>query len=402
MNRGGRFHFPVVILRCALRLWSMKKLGITLAAVVLLIAALFLFLRLRYGGGTHMPDRSGPALLDAGQLEVAAELPLPPGNIAVSESGRLLFTFHPEGKREINVAEWVDGSYRAYPGPEFQSPREGPYFQTVLSMRIDGENRLWTLDFADHGTGQPRIYAFDLDTDTLVHEYEFPPEIAGLGSMLNDFNVGPENKKIYIAEASIFAKTPALIVYDIETKTARRLLEGHESVQAPEYITVVDGEPQVILGVFAIRPGADSITLDRQGRWLYYAAVTGEHLYRVRTADLNDESLSPAELAARVEVFFENKTHSDGITIDDEGNVYVTDPEHFAVHRISAEREMTTLFKDPKLRWPDGFSFGPDGYLYLSCSALQHVVWKGAANIDAHAPYHIFRFRPGPAAAPGQ
>jgi sugar lactone lactonase YvrE len=158
----------------------------------------------------------------------------------------------------------------------------------------------------------------------------------------------------------------------------------------------------VILGVFAIRPGADSITLDRRGEWLYYAAVTGDHLYRIRTRDLNDETLSAADLEARVEIYYENKTHSDGITSDDADNIYITDPEHFAIHRIDAGRVMTTLFKDERLRWPDGFSFGPDGYLYFTCSSLQHVIWKGRAHVDAHAPYHIFRFRPGTKAAPGQ
>ena len=139
-----------------------------------------------------------------------------------------------------------------------------------------------------------------------------------------------------------------------------------------------------------------------QHPWLYYSAVTADHLYRVRTADLNDVDLSADELGSKVEIFYNNKTHSDGITSDDAGNIYITDPENFAIHRIGPDRQMDTLFKDPKLRWPDGFSFGPDGYLYFTCSSLQHVVWKGKASIDAHAPYHIFRFRPGTTAAPGQ
>ncbi len=380
----------------------MKKLVVVLCGILAFVAVLLLVIRVRYGGGAHMPDRSKAALWSDDRLETVAELPLPPGNIAVSKTGRIFFTFHPEGRRETNVAEWKDGGFVPYPNAEYQTKGSVPYFQSVLALRIDGEGRLWTLDFANHGTGQPRLLAFDLATDTLVHHFDFPSDIAGAGSMLNDFNIDPGNKKIYIAEASIIAKTPALIIYDIEAKKARRVLESHASVIAPEYVTVVDGEPQVILGVFTVRPGVDSIALDRRGEWLYYSAVTGDHLYRVRTVDLNDERLTPDELAAKVEIFYENKTHSDGITMDDAGNVYVTDPEHFAVHRIGADRGMDTLFKSPRLRWPDGFSFGPDGYLYLACSSLQHVVWKGRASVDAHAPYHIYRFKPGTTAVAGQ
>ena len=63
---------------------------------------------------------------------------------------------------------------------------------TCLSMRIDQQDRLWLLDFAQHGMmGAPKLVAFQLDesrgTHALSHEYTFPSSVAGLGSMLNDF-----------------------------------------------------------------------------------------------------------------------------------------------------------------------------------------------------------------------
>ena len=60
-----------------------------------------------------------------------------------------------------------------------------------------------------------------------------------------------------------------------------------------------------------------------------------------------------------------------------------------------------TLLKDTRLRWPDGFGWGPEGWLYVTCSSLQHVIMKSAANIRAHAPYQIFRFKPGTVGVPG-
>ena len=106
-------------------------------------------------------------------------------------------------------------------------------------------------------------------------------------------------------------------------------------------------------------------------------------------------------MAARVEDFAA-KTLSDGLTMDVDDNVYLSDMEHSAVVRLGPDRRLTTLVKDARLRWPDGFSFGPDGWLYVTCSSLQHVLFVSRAEMRAHAPYQIFRFQPGVAGVPGQ
>ena len=68
---------------------------------------------------------------------------------------------------------------------------------------------------------------------------------------------------------------------------------------------------------------------------------------------------------------------------------------------LGRDRVLRTLLRDPILRWPDGFSFGPDGWLYITCSALHHVIMQSDDHVRDHAPYQIFRFRPGPTAQPG-
>jgi sugar lactone lactonase YvrE len=81
--------------------------------------------------------------------------------------------------------------------------------------------------------------------------------------------------------------------------------------------------------------------------------------------------------------------------------VYLSDPDQSAIVVLEPDGSLRTLLKDPKLRWPDGFSFGPDGWLYVTCSALHHVIMKSGAHVRSHAPYQIFRFRPGPGGVPG-
>jgi sugar lactone lactonase YvrE len=374
----------------------MRWLARIVAAIFGLIAVLVLGFWVRYGGGEHFEDRTTDPELSASTLEVVANLDWPPGNIAVSEEGRVFFSFHPEAGPPVQVAELVSGEPVPYPA---QLPEELAY-QSVLSLRIDRQGRLWVLDNANHGTGTPRLLAFDLATGEVAYRFDFPPEIAGLGSHLNDFQVSPDGRRIYIAEASIFGKTPALVVHDVESSESRRLLEGHESVTPEHYVPVVQGREMIVFGIFAIRPGVDSIALDRRGEWLYFAPVTSNHMYRVRRAILDDTSLSPDELAARVERFAV-KTMSDGITTDMHDNVYLSDPDESAIVLLQPDGSLRTLLKDPLLRWPDGFSFGPDGWLYVTCSALHHVIMRSGSHLHSHAPYQIFRFRPGPAGIPG-
>ena len=371
-----------------------------LVALLMAVGIAALAIRLRYGGGERFPSRIGEPTFGADKLELVAELTMPPGNIAVSKDGRVFFTFHPDGHPDIKVAELVDGQPRAYPDVAFQSEREGLWFDTPLSLRIDGSGHLWVLDQANHGTGDTKLLSFDLATNRVVREVHFTSEHAGLGSHLNDFAVHPAGDRVYIAEASIFAQTPALLVFDKRSGKTRRVLEGHQSVMPEPYYITVDNQPIEPLGLFAVRPGVDSIALDRKGEWLYFGAVTATKMYRVPVAALDDEGLTDEQLAERVEVYAD-KTESDGITSDDAGNLYLSDPEHNAIVALNANRQLETLFVDERLRWPDGFGFGPDGWLYVTCSALQHVILKSRAQVQSHAPYHIFRFKPGPSATPG-
>lgn len=371
----------------------MKKL---LALLVLVVAGLLIWVWTTYGGKVvPFPDRSTPPLLPASAVEVVAELPEAPGNIAVSADGRVFFTFHPEGRPSRKVVEWVDG--KAVPFP----PSFDPY-DTPLSLRIDRQNRLWTLDMGFHGLKTVRLLTFDLATKQLVHRWDVPRDVAGVGSFVQDFQVSPDGKRVFLADIGFLSRKPAVIVYDVERNIGRRVLERDPSVRDHPFLVDAKGTKMVLLGgFFAMHPALDSIGLDASGEWLYYGPMSGERLFRVRTKDLLDEALSPAALSARVEDYGP-KPQSDGISLDEAGNVYLTDVEHGAVSVLNPRRELKTLVRDPRWRWPDGLSFGPGDWLYVADSALQDVVFRSRSHMTKAAPYHVWRFRTGTPGIPGR
>jgi sugar lactone lactonase YvrE len=379
-----------------------QRLARWLIVVASVLALVAVVVRLRFGGGAYLEDRTTEPALPDSALEVVVDLDYPPGNVAVSQDGRIFLTLHPDGAPPVSVVEIVGGRPVPYPNAAYQDRDDEsvPHFQTVLALRIDRQNRLWALDHAEFGQGQPRLLAFDLATNQQVHRYDFPSDVAGFLSMLNDFQVSPDGDTIYIAESSPIAQTPALIVYDVPGQTSRRLLESHPSVLPEDYMLRVEGRDMTVLGLYTLRIGVDSIALDRSGEWLYYGPVNGDRMYRIAARDLEDRGLAPEMLAARVEDYGP-KPQSDGLGSDDAGNVLITDPEHGAVLTLGSDRQLRTLVKSPRLRWPDGMSFGPDGWLYVTCSSLQHVLFRSGAHMRAHAPYQVFRFRPGTTAIAG-
>lgn len=337
------------------------------AAVALVAAAVWL----RYGGRTiPFPDRTTPPVLAHPQIEIVARLDQPPGNIAVSRDGRIFFSFHPEARPDAKVVEWKDGHAVPWPSANF------PLFDCVLSLRIDRQNRLWTIDNGFHGLRQPRLLAFDVATGSLVHRWDIPRSVAGLGSFVQDMQIDPAGRFVYIADIGLAAKKPAIIVYDSRTHRARRVLERDPSTtDRPYKITRLLG------GLYAFHPALDSIALDDAGEWLYYGPMSHETLFRVRTSDLqHPEAYGP-------------KPQSDGIAIDRDGTLYITDVEHGALSILDRDRRLRTLVRDPRFRWLDGLSLAPDGWLYMTDSDLLDVMLKTKRQIARHAPFYVWRVK---------
>ena len=376
----------------------------TFLLLVLLAVALIAVMKVRYGGDTvAFPDRSTEPMLPSSALEIVAALAEPPGNIAVSKSGRVFINFHPEGNpASMKVAELINGKPVPFPNAEFQQSRGWgqPYFDTVFSLRIDKQNQLWTLDPGYHGLRTPRLLAFDLDSRQLAHQWDMPSDVAGLGSYVQDFQVSSDGRFVFLADLSATLLHPALISYDVRLKEGRRVLESEPPVSPGNYQILAHGHEMTFLrGFYKMHPGVDSIVLDYRDVWVYFGPMSHETLFRVPSEDLR--VASRANVSKHVEKFGP-KPQSDGLTMDSENSVYITDVEHGAISVLNQKRELRTLLRDEKrIRWPDGMSLTEDGWLYFTDSALPDVMLQSREAVKAAGPFFVYRVHVGKKGKPG-
>lgn len=376
-----------------------KWIGRLALLLLLLAGAGAGYLWVNFGGGAPYPDVTTAPRLGPEALESAVSFERPIGNAAVAPDGAIYFTVHPEANQshpKLYRAE-LGGAPAPWPSAEQEGLLEGP-----LGLAVDAQNRLWVIDPANHGTGDVTLLAFSLETGEVAHRHVFSSEIAPLGSFVQDLQIDASGETVYLADVGFWAQRPALIVYDVASQTARRVLNRHESVVSQQWLIRTEIKTMEFFGgLMAMKVGVDGLALSRDGVWLHYAAMTHDTHYRIRTEDLKDASLDDAALAARVEALGP-KPLSDGMSSDEDGAVYFTDVENQAVVAWREDGGLETVVKDPRIRWSDGLSFGPDGWLYLADSAIPHLVLQPADHINAQAPYHIWRFKPGGVGAPGQ
>jgi len=372
----------------------MKK---ALLLLVILLVTAVTVIWVRHGGGAPYPNLTNAPQLKASALEEVLTYSEPIGNVAVSRSGRVFFTVHPESRPQGNkLLEYVNGASVPFPSLAVQTK----LFDTPLGVAIDRLDRLWIVDHGNHGTGTAKIVGIDLTSGDVIREQKLDESVAPAGSFLQDLQVSADGRTIIIADASFWRMRPALIVYDIETGDARRVLQGHPSVTAENYlIRTHNRDMEFVGGMVALRGGVDGIALGPV--WLYFGALSGSGLYRVRLKDLRNNNLPPSQLATLVERY-SDKPLSDGLSLDTEGGVYITDVEHNAIFRIGPGEGLTTLIQSQEIRWPDALSFGPENYLYVADSALPELILKSTEHIKAQGPFRIFRFQPGFEGVPGQ
>ena len=327
---------------------------------------------------------SGAALAQdaAPAVELVAEIPNGPGNLTVAPDGTAIISVHPSFASDIIAyAVSPEGEVRPFPDATANA-RMG----RVLSVRADDDGNVWML--SGQG-GTKNLYVADIATGALERTIEIDAP-----GFLNDMALALDHGAIVM---SVPGNPNALAVLDVESGEFRRVLEDHESVNAEDIDAPIDGIP-LAQGrtpegeLIPLRSGVNPITIDSAHEWVYYGAMSGGSVWRVRLADLLDESLSADQLAARVERYGD-KAPSAGISMDDAGNVYVTDVGARGIGVTAPDGQYRLYVQDDALfDWPDGLTVGPDGHVYSAANGLYRG-WASHAHLDrAEPPFQLVRF----------
>ena len=307
--------------------------------------------------------------------------------ISVSEDNRIFVNF-PRWTEDsaVSVAELVGGTVKPYPDEEWNAWRNAKkdevtpedHWVCVQSIVADGRGSLWVLDPAAPAqahlvSGGAKLVRIDLASNQVRQTIAFDEDVAPQGSYLNDVRFSNDGKHAYITDSGVVG---ALLVVDLAAGKTVRLLDGHPSTQMKKGLNVsVDGEVLRRPDGRGVEFSADGIELSGDGKYLYWQAIKGDDLYRIPTEVLLGAGLRGEDVSGSVEPYGK-KGVNDGLLIargtDD---MYLTSVQDDSIKvRNLAEgpsSEPRVVVQDARLRWPDTFSQGPDGTIYVTTSHIQ-------------------------------
>jgi sugar lactone lactonase YvrE len=316
--------------------------------------------------------------------------------VAVSKSGRIFVSFpNWSDDHSTSVAELIGGQPRPYPTEEMNKP--GPaasHFVCVQSVYVDASDALWIIDPAapkmkEIVPGGPKLMKIDLQTNEVVQTIPFGEDAAPKKSYLNDVRVDTRANIAFLTDSGL----GAIVVVDLQSGKARRLLEGDKSTQAESSVQLtVDGKK--LLDQEKKKPPqihSDGIALDAANGYLYYHSLTSHTLYRIRTQYLTDEKLSKSDVAGKVEKVAQTSA-PDGMLEAADGSIYLTDLEENGIVRWNAVgKKLETVIQDKRLLWPDTMSWGPGGELYVTASQIENMPRFNGGTSTRVDPYKVFK-----------
>ncbi len=326
----------------------------------------------------------------------------PPGNLTITPDGRRIMSLH-QYFTPVHVFGEIEGVGASSRVVRYPRPGEGVIplgFFAVLGIRSDTAGVLHILDNGRVSKGPPKLVLWDTRAERIVADIPLDA-VTDSDSFVNDLAFDYKRGQLYITDPA-GGPNAALIVVDVASRRARRVLEGHSSVVPENFTFAVEGRvptqrlPDRTLRT--VRVGVDGIGIDYDREWVYYGAVHSHTMYRIRAADLANPALSDAQLGQRVERYA-SKPPSDGIVLDAAGNIYLGDLPNNAFGVITRDRRYHELARGPELKWVDDFEFGTDGALYFVTTQLHRSPTLNAVKRDPQLPWRIFRTQP---LAPGR
>jgi len=319
------------------------------------------------------------------KLEVVAQLPIRPGNVAVAKSGRVFATIHPLGSSEIQLIEIKSKTkYEAYPNASFQKngkPADDDVLDTPLGLTFDKDDNLYVIDMGQT-LGKTRLWVFNTNKNTLVNKIELSEAIAPKGSFIQDIAVDDVNGWAFLADIA----NPGIIAVNLKTGDARRF-SGHPSLKSEDIDMVID-EKVTYFGGAPARVAINPITISADKQTIYFGAMNGTKWYSVPTRlfrdNVSDDSIGKAITIVGT------KPISDGAVTDAKGNHYFTNLPGHAISKLSGST-LKDILVDKRLLWPDNVALA-NGWIYVSVNQLNTTPAFTGGKDEGTAPYYIYKF----------
>jgi sugar lactone lactonase YvrE len=209
----------------------------------------------------------------------------------------------------------------------------------------------------------PKLVQVDISNNSVIQVYHFDNTTALPNSYLNDVRFDEGKQIAYITDSEADG---AIIVLDLKTGNARRLLAGATSTkQEPNFVAQIGDV--VIQGATG---NSDGIALSRDKRKLFFQPLYANHSFYINTRYLLNDDFTDTELASLV-VPLGTAPMTDGMDIDQFNRLYFTALERFAISRCTSRAPMICedVVQDPRIKWPDSFAW-LNNTLYFTTSQI--------------------------------
>jgi sugar lactone lactonase YvrE len=317
-------------------------------------------------------------------------------NAVTTTDGRVFVGFpHLDGGAGVRVAEVKSGRLTPYPDNAWNAWTTGKdadrAFVGFNAMRIGPDGNLWVVDTGapkfggDILPGGPKIVVIDVGANRVIRTYPLRG-VTGARSHVDDIRFN--GRMGYVTDAGV----PGLIVLDLPTGKARRVLDGDRSTTAER---AIHAEGKVLTGTDGreVRIHADQLEVSPDGRHLYYQPASGP-MYRIETRWLNDPSIPAAEVARHAERWVDTPS-TGGTAIDADGNIYLSDVNDLRILKITPDRRVTMLIEDPRLLWADAMWIDESGFLWIPAAQLNRIAPFQRGRSRVHLPIHVYKMRIG-------
>ncbi len=295
-----------------------------------------------------------------------------PGNIAFTKSGRIFASMTPLVGPKTKVFELnANGKNTgvAYPNTAY-AEGDNSIFKAVVGIRTDSKDNLYILDM-----GAKQFVIWDTKAEKLVKKIPLPENVLVPTSFLQDFAIDEKHNRLIIADMSqgdlkSTPLLPAFIVVDIETGKSKRMAQAHPSM-LPE-----------TEGGYALNP----IVIDQRFEYVYFGALNARTIYRVPAASFDNEETLKSSIEK-----YGTKSFCDGIAIDADDNIYVTNLEKSEIGVYNKKDGFKTLATLPEGQsWPDGL-YVSNGYVYGAIDQLDKTPALNNGKDGSIKPFIIVR-----------